>query len=133
MIHTTMKIIIASGPVIIRDNKVLLDIQGEDNFWKFCGGKVKENETLEQTALRRAKEELGIDVEIINNEPFLFYTTKEIGGETTNIEVAHFLASFSGEIKAGKEVRQWEWFNIDNLPKNLAPSILPALKYFGII
>ena len=33
------RIIVASGPVIVENNKVLLNQHGDDNFWKFCGGK----------------------------------------------------------------------------------------------
>lgn len=127
------KIIIASGPVIVKDGKVLLDIQGEDTFWKFCGGKVKENETLQQTAIRRAKEELGIDIKITNTEPYFFHTTKEKDVEVFDVILAHFPADFSGEIMTGVEVRQWQWHDIDNLPEKIAPNIIPALKHFGFL
>ncbi len=40
------KIMIASGPVIVEDDKVLLNISSGDTFWNFCGGKINENETL---------------------------------------------------------------------------------------
>jgi len=33
------KIIIASGPVIVENNKVLLNQHGDTEFWKFCGGR----------------------------------------------------------------------------------------------
>ncbi len=36
-----------------------------DDFWQLPGGGVEVGETLEQTAVREAKEELGIDVEIV--------------------------------------------------------------------
>ncbi len=66
------KIIIASGPVIIENNKVLLNKHGDDNFWKFPGGKVENfdfkdwNNSLEEAAKREVKEEMGIGVKIIN-------------------------------------------------------------------
>lgn len=128
------KIIIVSGPVIIKNNKVLLDIQGEDNFWKFCGGKIKENETLEQTAIRRAKEELNIDIKILNETPFLLHVSKEKEGEKFDVILAHFLADFSGEIKSGEEVRDWKWIPLRELEKeNLAPNVIPTLRHFQII
>ena len=74
---TYKKVIIASGPVIVKNNTVLLDISSEDEFWKFCGGKVKENETLQETAVRRAKEELGIKINLQNENPFLMYVVKK--------------------------------------------------------
>lgn len=128
------KIIIASGPVIIKDNKVLLDIQGEDAFWKFCGGKVRENDTLSQTAIKRAKEELGINIEITNPEPFLLHTTKEKDGELFDVILAHFLSDFSNDIQPNNEVRRWKWIPLDELAnENLAPNIIPTLKHFGFI
>jgi 8-oxo-dGTP pyrophosphatase MutT (NUDIX family) len=127
------KIIVVSGPVIVQDHKVLLDIQGEDTFWKFCGGKIAGNETLEQTAIRRAKEELGIDIKITNSQPYIYHTKKVIGEMSIYVEVAHFLASFSGNINPGSDVAKWEWLDIDNLSDDLAPSVLPTLKHFGLI
>ncbi len=38
------KIIIASGPVIVENSKVLLNQHGDTDFWKFCGGKVENYE-----------------------------------------------------------------------------------------
>ena len=71
------KAIIASGPVIVENDHVLLDKSGQDDFWKFCGGKLKNNETFTQTAIRRAKEELGIDIKISNKNPFVMFVYKD--------------------------------------------------------
>lgn len=71
------KIIIASGPVIVENNKVLLDQHGDTTFWKFCGGKVEDFETdLIENARREVKEEMGIDIEILDEKPFLLHTKK---------------------------------------------------------
>ena len=76
------KIIIASGPVIVENNRVLLNKHGDDEFWKFCGGRVEEGETnLKEAAIREVKEEMGLDIEILNNNPYFFYTEKEKEGE----------------------------------------------------
>ncbi len=128
------KIIIVSGPVIVKDNKVLLDKDLKDDFWKFCGGKVKEDERLVDTAKRRSKEELGIDVKLLNKNPFMAFSEKE--AETGNIDVilAHFLARTESEIKPGADIREWKWIPLADLEKEpLAPNILPALKYFKFI
>ena len=128
------KIIIVSGPVIVKDNKVLLDKDRKDDFWKFCGGKVKEDERLVDTAKRRSKEELGIDVKLLNKNPFMAFSEKE--AETGNIDVilAHFLAITESEIKPGADIREWKWIPLADLEKEpLAPNILPALKYFKFI
>ncbi|MDA3815333.1 MAG: NUDIX hydrolase [Patescibacteria group bacterium] len=128
------KIIIVSGPVIIEDDKVLLDKDHKDDFWKFCGGKIKNSESLEETVKRRSKEELGIETEIINPEPFLLYTKKETLEGDLDIILVHFLSSYQGEITPGEDIREWKWIPLEELEnENLAPNILPVLKHFGFL
>ena len=69
---------IASGPVIVENNKVLLDQHGNTNFWKFCDGRVEnfENDLIETTRLK-VKDELGIEIEILDENPFLMHAIKE--------------------------------------------------------
>jgi len=124
------KIILASGPVIVENNQVLLNISSKDNFWKFCGGKPKENENFLDTAKRRVKEEMGIEIKLLNKEPFLMYTKNEKGED---IILVHFLTEKVGEIKPGKDVKEWKWMDIKNLEENLANNIIPALKHFKFI
>ncbi|MBU1203126.1 NUDIX hydrolase [Patescibacteria group bacterium] len=124
------KIIIASGPVIVEDNKVLLNNHGDTNFWKFCGGKVESFDSdLIAAAKREVKEEMGIDITILDEKPFLFHTKKD--GQ--DVILVHFLAKRIEDIFPNKEIRDWKWFDLDNLPDNLAPNIIPTLKHFKFI
>lgn len=126
--------IVVSGAVIIEDNKILLNQHGDTDFWKVCGGKQNENdESLMATAIREAMEELGIEVEIIDPVPFVTYATKEIADEVFEVELVHFLAKRIGNIKPGRDIREWGWFEISHLPENIAPNIVPALKHFKFI
>jgi ADP-ribose pyrophosphatase YjhB (NUDIX family) len=130
-----LKIIVASGPVIIEDNKVLLNQHGDTDFWKFCGGRVEDDEIdLTETARREAKEEMEIDIEILAEKPFFFHTKKKTLEGNVDVILVHFLAKRIGEIKPGKDIRKWKWIEIDKLPEeNLAPNIIPTLKHFGFI
>lgn len=65
------KVMLASGPVIVEDNKVLLNKSGDDDFWKFCGGRLNPEDNLIDVAKFRVKEEMGLKIEITNPEPFL--------------------------------------------------------------
>ncbi len=61
---------IVSGVVIKQDGKYLLvqeNRQGTDvhGMWNFPAGKVEEGDTIEETALKEAKEEVGYDVALI--------------------------------------------------------------------
>ena len=64
-----METIIAAGPVIIEDGKVLLDKEQKADHitrWLFPGGKAEpeDNNNLKQTCRREVKEELNIEIEI---------------------------------------------------------------------
>jgi len=127
------KIIIASGPVIVENNKVLLNKHGDDNFWKFCGGRVEEDEiNLKDAAQREVKEEMGIEIEVLNNDPYFFYTEKKIGESLNSVILAHFLSKRIGEIIPGEDIKEWRWIDVQDLDKeDLAPNIKPVLKHFG--
>ena len=127
------KIIIVSGPVIVENSKVLLDKDKKEELWKFCGGKVMDHENLIAAAKRRPKEELGIDIEFLDENPFITFAEKETMTGKLDVILVHFLARRIGEIKPREEIREWNWFDINNLPNNLGPNIVPTLKHFGFI
>jgi len=116
--------IIASGPVIIENNKVLLNKHGNDEFWKFPGGTVEDFDIpFEETAVRETKEELGIDIEIIKPLNTLMAKKDDKGV----VVLVHFLAKRIGEIKPAKDIQEWKWIDINNMPNDLAPNIKPIL------
>lgn len=127
-----MEYIIAAGPVIIEDNKVLLNKHGEDNFWKFVGGRIEsfdfedETRSLENACRREVQEEMGFDVKIIRSlKPMMIkHPTKK----DTQVILIHFLSQRLGEIKLGTDIREHAWFDINNLPKDCAPNIKPVIE-----
>lgn len=133
---STTKFIIAAGPVIIENNKVLLNRHGktekEQKMWKFVGGKVELEDykpgidVLEEACKREVMEEMGLEVELISPlKPMLILPT---GNMTENVILIHYLARRIGEIKPGADIVDWDWFNIDQLPKNCAPNIAPVIE-----
>jgi ADP-ribose pyrophosphatase YjhB (NUDIX family) len=129
------QIIIASGPVIIEGNKVLLNKDAKDPFWKFCGGRVEDDEfNVKNTATREVKEEMGLEIEFLNEAPYFFYTEKVKDEKNISIILIHFLAKRLNEVVAGEKTVDWKWIELNNLDKEeLAPNIIPTLKHFGFI
>ena len=129
------KIIIASGPVIVEDNKVLLDQHGDTTFWKFCGGRVEDFKTdLIENAKREVKEEMGLEIKILDSIPYFMHTIKETPEGNIDVILVHFLAQRIGEIKPGADIREWKWIPLDELKNEpLAPNIIPTLRHFGFI
>lgn len=126
--------IVASGPVIIENNKVLLNKHGDDNFWKFLGGRVENfdfsniNESLEEVCRREVKEEMGFDIEIIR--PLKPMMVPKPGNPETWVILIHYLAKRLDEIKLGADIKEAKWFNIDNLPSDCAPNIKPVIEEY---
>lgn len=129
------KIIIASGPVIVEHNKVLLNQHGENTFWKFCGGRIDHvNATLAEWAKIKVKDEMGIDIAIDDDIPFISFTRKKTPNDLIDVLLVHFLASrINDKINPRDDIRQWAWLDLNHLPDNLGPNVLPALSYFKFI
>lgn len=120
-------IFIAAGPVIVEKGKILLNKHGDDAFWKFPGGKRRDNDLdLETTAKREAKEEMGIEVELI--APLKPMLVRRTDGKLAVL--IHYLAKRRGEIKPGSRIREWDWFPIDALPADAGPNIAPVIADF---
>jgi len=81
--------------IIIKDNKLLVFFRRkikngkEITYYAIPGGHLEDNETLEETCIREIKEELNLDIEIIDylgniivdNQEEYYYYVKIIGGE----------------------------------------------------
>lgn len=129
---------IASGPVIIEDGKVLLNRHGETDeaksIWKFAGGRISENDwtdtdnVLENACIRKAKEEMGIEIEILT--PLKPMLVKRPDAPEKSAVLIHYLAKRKGEINPSPKIVEWRWFNIERLPQNCAPNIKPVIKSY---
>ncbi len=127
--HMPSHLLIASGVIIVENNAVLVVREEEDVFWKVPGGRLESfDENFRQAARREIKEEVGIEVTLLEREPFFMYVRKT---EDVDVLLVHFLATRIGEIVPGVDIRAWKWMPLDALEEPLAPNIQPALKWFG--
>jgi 8-oxo-dGTP pyrophosphatase MutT (NUDIX family) len=128
------RILLVSGPVIVRDGAVLLVKHGDTPFWKFCGGGVEPTDVnLQATAAREAHEELGIDLVFEAQPPFMLYVQKETPEGVLDVVLTHWLCTAMGEIKPRADIREWAWLPISSLPADVGPNVIPALRHFGFI
>lgn len=127
-------LIIAAGPVIVENDKVLLNKHGDTTFYKFCGGQREANDSLIETAKREFLEEMGAQCEIVDPTPFLLHTIKQTSDGPIDVILVHYLAKRTSDIHPGPDIREWAFVPLTDLdPNDLAPNIIPALKHFGII
>lgn len=126
--------IIAAGPVIIEDGKVLLNrsknSKGQESpYFMFPGGKMQDfASTLEETCIREVQEELGINIQILRPLKTIF--AKRVDTDSY-IFLVHYLAKRIGEVTPGNETVEWGWFDVHNLP-NVTPNVKEVLDaYFS--
>lgn len=132
---------IASGPVIIQERegilKTLLVKHGDKPItelkWKFCGGKVWVDSSLEENAIREAKEEIGVTVKLIHPlKPMIIWNELPETGldKPQAIVLIHYLAEITEEPKPGEEILAMDWFDINNLPDDCAPNVKAVIEEY---
>lgn len=76
--------------------------------WECPGGKLEENETFENAALRESKEEVNLDIEIIK-------TVKEIEKDGEIIAIVFLGKPLSSEVIISEEHSNFKWFSYEEL------------------
>ena len=105
----TVDIIIeVKGPGI-----VLIERKNPPHGWALPGGFVDYGESLERAAIREAKEETSLEVELVEQ----FYTYSEPGRDPRHHTVATvFIGKASGEPRGADDAKRAELFTENNLP-----------------
>lgn len=117
--------------LIIEYNEGLILIKRKNppEGWALPGGFVDYGETLESAAKREAKEETGLDVELIRQ--FHAYSDPKRDPRYHTITVV-FLAKAKGKPKAGDDAKEIGTFKKNTLPDTIAFDHRKILKdYFS--
>ena len=131
------KIILNSSSVIIvRDDKILFQRRTDNGRWGLIGGLLEMNETYEQAALREAREETGLEIEL-DNFLGIFHNHNMVWG---NGDSAHVISAFysahiiSGEPRIDEESYELKFFGPDEIPDLFAEDHMAAIDsyYKGI-
>ena len=107
--------------VVLKENKILLNLRSDTNTWGIPGGAIELGETLEQTATRELKEETNLSAEdfillhLFSGSDFYF---KYPNGDELYSVVALYLAKgVTGELKiTDGESNDLRFFAKDELP-----------------
>lgn len=102
---------------IIDDGKVLLTKREDFEVWCLPGGSMEDGETLAEGAVREAKEETGLDVELTR----LVGVYSRMGGGMRDTHAVLYAARpIGGELKTQPhETIEVAYFPFDQLPKEL--------------
>lgn len=106
------------------NNRVLLCLRNDYDFWNLPGWGMEQGETPRDAMIREAKEETGLEVDI----------TRLIGiySKPENNEIVFLFAckKIWGQITLNEEARDIQYFSRENIPSNTPPKHTERIKDF---
>jgi 8-oxo-dGTP pyrophosphatase MutT (NUDIX family) len=145
MPHIHEKIDYAADVFIVNDDAVLLRMHDKYGIWLAPGGHVELDEDFVEAALREAKEETGLDVELIGTTPAeyddgdrevlvpLFINRHRISDTHEHISFMYVGTSTTREVTPGEGEKTdgFKWFTygeLDNPEHGILPRIVAYAK-----
>ena len=142
MSHIHEKIDFTVEVFIVFQNKVLLRKHDKYNIWLSVGGHIELDEDPNQAVFREVKEEVGLDIELIDNRKYKEKSSKyeelippislnrhRISEKHEHVTMVYFAKTSSNEIKPEKETDEWKWCEIDDI--DLLKDIPENIKHYS--
>ncbi len=104
---------------IAERNKVLLAQRAIEPFkgwWDSIGGFMEEGEAPAETAIREAKEETGLDIELLE----ILGIGKDKYEDYSTVPISYLGKINGGELKPADDVAELKWFTLDRLPSSIS-------------
>jgi len=114
--------IVGVGAVIVQDGKLVLvkrAVEPGKGRWSIPGGAVELGEGVRDTAIREAKEECGLDIELARDTP-MDAIDNMIEGEKRRLQYHYVLLQFlarprGGALRAGGDVTEVKWVPLEEV------------------
>jgi len=128
--------IVGVAAVIIHDGKLVLVKRGIEpgkGKWSIPGGAVELGERVRDTAIREAKEECGLDIELVGDTP-MDAMDSMIMGEKARLQYHYILLQFlarpkGGTLRPASDVTDVRWVPVEEVEKyDLANSFRAFFK-----
>lgn len=114
--------------VVLKDNKILLNLRSDTNTWGIPGGAIELGETLEETASRELKEETNLEAEsftllnVFSGKEFYFKYPND--DELYSVVALYLANDTTGELK----ITDGESFELKYFGKNELPNLESRAK-----
>jgi ADP-ribose pyrophosphatase YjhB (NUDIX family) len=128
MKYSTSTPYIASYLIIRKDGKIPFVLRQNTGWMDGCyglpSGKVEDGEAYSQAAIREAKEEIDVSVNLDDITPLLTCHRRAVDDDTVWVDMIFEAKEWSGEVTNAEPERSSEvaWLDPDNLPDNVIAS-----------
>lgn len=105
--------------IIEKDNKIVLIKRKNEPFkgkLAIPGGKVEVGETVEESAIREAKEETSLDIEL--TDVMGIYSDPRRDPRWPSVSTVFIAKPVGGKLKAGSDAEGVFWFNVNEVDLN---------------
>jgi 8-oxo-dGTP diphosphatase len=128
--------IVGVGAVIVQNGKLVLvkrGVEPDKDKWSIPGGGVELGEAVRDAAVREAKEECGLDIELIGDRP-MDALDKMVPDEKRRLQYHYVLLQFlarpkGGTLKPTSDATEARWVPIEEVEKyDLTNSLRLFLK-----
>ncbi|MBI2024046.1 NUDIX domain-containing protein [Candidatus Giovannonibacteria bacterium] len=130
MPHIHEKIDLTVEVFIVHKNKVLLRKHDKYEIWLSVGGHIELDEDPNQAAIREVKEEVGLDIELIDYRDFIFEDERfkelippvalnrhRISDAHEHVTMVYYAKTNSDKIIPEKDTDEWKWCEKDDIEK----------------
>lgn len=106
------------GTMFFKDNKLLIDKPRKRATYQMIGGRVEENETPLEAAIRECHEELGIKAIFDEYKFKLVMDFDEIATSDPNLKIHFYVFKYEGtlegELTESEEIESFLWYDSSN-------------------
>jgi 8-oxo-dGTP pyrophosphatase MutT (NUDIX family) len=131
---------VGTGVIVLdSDGRMLLERRGDCGWWGFIGGKVDPGESIVECAVREAREETGLTVEILEfvglySDPGTHIVTYPDNGDVVHlVDVVVTARVLSGSLTISPESLDLRFFAPDQIPYHelVPPAVLPLADFLA--
>ncbi len=141
MPHIHEKIDFIVDVFVVHKDTVLLRLHEKYHKWLSVGGHIELDENPNEAALREVKEEVGLEITLIDQErhvrrkdpeykeliPPAFLNIHKINNTHQHIGMIYFATSENTHVAPERPTDTWKWFTLSELEKNelgISPEII---------
>ncbi len=142
MAHIHEKIDFVVDVFIVHKNKVLLRLHDKYKIWLAVGGHIELNEDPNQAAVREVKEEVGLDIKLLDGNrkyisikephghliPPVALNRHHISTTHEHISLTYFAYSDNDDVIPENHDDEWKWLTKEELS---SLDLLPDIKFFA--